>query len=313
MPNVTYHIGAHVEALLEEKKTTRIARVALGESLMYGSLLLIVTTACSTHTSQPTHSLPSSPVAQPSSVVEPRSTAHLVSVFHPGSVTYDLTIASLMESVSGDSIPRKDSMYLTSTVSAVFSAPASTSELHASIQVDSTRVVLTSNQVRQFGKVQYMYRIDATSGQSHRLANSPQQACGTEDINPVTGDEILPRLPVTWPQFWNDTTQFELCRAGILFRGVRIATYERKLTADSTQATEIIRQIRLTLSGRGTQWGQPVEGTGSGISVDTLLVSRTQTRVLQGSGQTQLEMKFTSQFRNQILRQTSRLKLALQR
>ena len=306
------NVALYRDTQLSEKKTT-IAHADLGKSLMYGCFLLVPMAACSTYTGQPTHTVPSSPVTQPSSVAGPSPTAYSVNVFHPGRVGYHLTITSLVESVSSDSVARRDSMHLTSFISATFTTSATQKTIDASLQVDSSQLVLAANQIRRFGMTEYSYTIDPGSGQVRRIGTLARPVCGMEETNPVTGEEILPRLPTVamWPRAWNDSTQLELCRAGILFQGVRTATYQWNSTADSTKPIQIIRWTYLTLSGRGSQWMQPVEGTGSGASVDTFLVSRVQSRVVQLSGQAQLEVKFTSRFQNQVLRQVSHLKLAL--
>ena len=236
---------------------------------------------------------------------------HLANLFHPGRVVYDLAVRSVIESIVGDSNPRIDSSYVNSVVSAEFTADVSQSQIQAVVHIDSTRLTTSPGQPRYFGAVQYTFAI-SQSGQIQNTS-TPSRVCGMEPDNPITGAEILPRFPVTSlvTELWRDTTAYELCRGSVLLQARRVATYRRVTSYDATSGSQFIRQSHLTFTGRGNQWGQPVEATGSGDSVDTLTLSSTPPRLTRITGSGRLELRFASQFRSQTLQQISQLQIQL--
>ena len=276
------------------------------------ALIPIAIGACTSRAHPVTRGSATTPVMQPSIVADSSSDMRLTNSFHPGRVIYDLTVTSVIESLVGDSVPRVDSVRLSSVVSAEFTMSVREPQIDANTQADSTRLVLATNQAIQLGTVRQKYTIDR-SGRVHRIPSTPQ-ACGMGADNPVTGEEILPRLPSVGalPQSWSDTTRYDLCRGGVLLHAIRVATYHRfPLPDSSTSTSQFIRHSHLMLTGRGSQWDQPVEATGSGDSIDTLTVSHTESRLTRIDGSARLEIQFLSRYRNQVLRQFSHFQLRL--
>jgi hypothetical protein len=312
MPNVTAHTGIFTRHTSGYKGVIQQLGSVVFKTRFLSVLILIATLGCISRTRPVPGGSVAAPVTQPSTAADSGSDMRLTSSFHPGRVVYDLTVSSVIESLVGDSVPRVDSIRLSSVVSAEFTINAREPQIEASVQADSTRLFVTPNQAIQLGTFRQKYAIDH-SGRVHRIPSTPQP-CGMEADNPVTGEEILPRLPSTasFPESWSDTTLYELCRGGVLLQATRIATYRRFALPDSSTSTsQLIRYSHLTLTGRGSQWDQPVEATGSGDSVDTLTLSHTQLRLTRVVGSARLEVKFLSRYRNQVLRQFSQSQLRL--
>lgn len=273
-------------------------------------ITVVVMPSCSRYGgSAPVGSTAPSPV-QPATARDSTPDIRL-SPFHPGRVVYELATISVIESVIGDSIPQTDSMRLNSVVSAEFVMDGHESQIQVAIRIDSTYLTTTFNQQQQFETVRRSYII-SRSGQIQSTTTAPD-ACGMEADNPITGVEILPNFPAVEPPagLWTDTTAYTLCRGGIRVQATRVAVYRRVSLADNPSALHLIRQSRVTLAGQGSQWDQPVEATGLGDSVDTLTFSQPPIRLTQITGSAQLELKFASRFRNQVLRQSSQLKAHL--
>ena len=312
MPNVTASAGAFIRRISGYKSETQQLGSIVFKTRSLSVLIFIATAGCTSRTRPVPRGSAVAPVTQPSIAADSGSDTRLTSSFHPGRVVYDLTVTSVIESLLGDSVPRVDSIRLSSVVSAEFMINAREPQIEANVQADSTRLLVASNQVTHLGTFRQKYMIDR-SGRVHRTSSTPQP-CGMGADNPVTGEEILPRLPSggTLPKSWSDTTLYELCRGGVLLHATRIATYHRFALPDSSTSTsQFIRHSHLTLTGRGTQWDQPVEATGSGDSMDTLTVSHTQSRLTRVIGSARLEVKFLSRYRNQVLRQFSQSQLRL--
>jgi len=312
MPNVARPAGTEVRRvgnnagkLQQVGGTVRVGGVLCG-------LTAITVSSCSTRRSGgvPAGSVVPSSV-QSATVRDSSITTHPLSPFQPGRLVYDLVTTSVIESNVGDSIPRVDSMRLNSVISAEFVAEARESQVQAVIQIDSTYLTTTSTPRLQFGTVQRRYAIHR-SGQVQSITTAAR-VCTIGADNPVTGVEILPRFPAVdpLPELWSDTTTYDLCRGGVLLQATRVATYRRAIPLSNTSDSWFIRQAHLTLKGRGTQWDQPVEATGSGDSIDTLTLSRIPVRLTRVAGSGELEVRFASKFRNQVLRQSSQLQIHL--
>jgi hypothetical protein len=68
---------------------------------------------------------------------------------------------------------------------------------------------------------------------------------------------------------------------------------------------QIVRTTEVLITGSGSQWQQPVEASGHGTAVDTLMISISRSRLQSISGFTQLEMSFKSALRSQRFTQTT--------
>jgi hypothetical protein len=313
MPNSARHVGTSVHRIGGGTGVPRhqVGIIALARWAFCYCLTAIAMSACTSSSGGvPTGSATPSPV-QAVTTADRSSDTRLLTPFHPGRVVYDLRVTSVIQSLLGDSIPRTDSVRLNSVVSAEFMLGVHELQIEAAVQTDSTRLVSTSSPPLQFQVSQHKYIIDRT-GQVHSTSTTPQ-VCSTQIDNPIRGEEILPRFPAmnSLLDAWSDTTLYDLCRGGVLLRAKRVSTYRRIASLSDSPTVQFIRQSYLTLTGRGSQWDQPVEATGSGDSVDTLTLSRTQPRLTRIVGSARFEVKFLSRFRNQVLRQSSQSELHL--
>jgi hypothetical protein len=64
-----------------------------------------------------------------------------------------------------------------------------------------------------------------------------------------------------------------------------------------------VTNVRVT--GNGLQWQQPVQVSGEGAAIDTLLMGGIPPRLRQLSGQSQMELEFRSPMRTQRFLQRS--------
>jgi hypothetical protein len=257
------------------------------------------------------------PEVRPTTTTEtgarPDSTLTLVlpNIFEPGQVAYDVSVTSVVESVTGDSLPRVDSARALAQLSIAFSKVPD-GRIRVDAQVDSIRIntIPPAARAGQAGVVSEFYVVLGPRSRVTRQQPTQSPTCTLEQATTfLTGEEVLPALPVLSPipTVWTDTTRVELCRGGVPLRITRIAQYrpDQSEFPAQTQAPSFrfIRSTRVTVQGQGIQWQQPVEVTGHGTSTDTLMIVASRLSTISGQGS--LELFFQSQFRSQQLRQTS--------
>jgi hypothetical protein len=264
--------------------------------------------ACATSSGQRTGTDPSSVVAIQSQRPDSATNAVFPNVFRPGTLTYDFTSSSIVQSTSGDSIPQADTSDVAAVLSVSFSGSSSTQLARVMVQVDSARVV---GQDLIHRDTLGPYILTVIPRRVTQISRPATQACNLENSQLLAGDEILPALPIgnTLPTQWTDTTRYELCRGGIPLQVIRVAQYRPHTTLLEHQddSITIIRSTEISLEGRGVQWQQPVDAIGRGASTDTLTI--VHQRVMEITGTTNVDLTFRSAFRTQTFRQSSNTRL----
>lgn len=264
--------------------------------------------ACITSSGQRTGTDPNSVVAIQSQRPDSATNAVFPNVFRTGTVTYDFTSSSIVQSTSGDSMPQADTSDVAAVLTVSFSGSSNTQLAQVMVRVDSARVV-GRNPIHRDTLGPYI--LTFIPRRVTQISRPVPQACSLENSQLLTGDEILPALPIgnELPTQWTDTTRYELCRGGIPLRVIRVAQYRPHTTILEHQddSITIIRSTEISLEGRGVQWQQPVNAIGRGASTDTLTI--VHQRVMEITGTTNVDLSFRSVFRTQTFRQTSNTQL----
>ena len=260
--------------------------------------------ACTTTPGQRPSPDPNPIIATPNPRPDSSADKTFPNVFQAGTLIYDFTTSSTVQSIAGDSVPRTDTTKATALISVTFTPGSDAQVVQALVLIDSGQVL--RQRVLQQDTLG-PYTITVVPRQAVRISRPAVQPCSLEQPQLLTGDEVLPALPVgsVLPPRWADTTQYDLCRGGISFRVTRVAEYQPQgaLGALDDDSLVVIRSTQVSLEGRGVQWQQPVEATGRGVSTDTLTIARQ--RLVEIDGATNVEITFRSQFRTQTFRQNS--------
>lgn len=262
---------------------------------------------------------PPGSAVNPSTVVIDSSTITMpapLRIHHPGQVTYDFSLESTIRSTAGDSVPQSDSTRFIGVVRVRFSSIGQPTITRADVEVDSlTRTILSSGLVTQHPFASYSYTIETNvrNGQSRLVRKQQPVDCSLDRQEPLlVGDEVLPILPISnaVADMWADTSRYDLCRGGVALSVTRVIRYH--VDSSRPNAGPVVRFIRHTdvvLEGRGSQWGQPVEASGRGSSLDTLTVTTTPPRLHSLTGQSNVSIEFSSERRAQRFHQTSTSRL----
>lgn len=255
-----------------------------------------------------TKGVPDSAVASP-----------LSALYAPGTVQYVYGATSIVQSVSGDSVPRIDSTRVTANLSATFQADPAGKLVRAITRADSiditivpnvagTRARMAGNQVEQQDTLEF----DRGTGRI-RLDRPVGQVCGQETTAPFfRGDELMPALPHRMnPGVWTDTTVRQVCRAGVALQLTQIARYQLlpQIATDSVADYRIVRITESRIAGTGTQWQQPVEVLGRGAATDTFVVGRQDMRLRQAAMSARVEIEFRSERRQQRFIQSTEARI----
>src|SRR5687767_5489196 len=96
--------------------------------------------ACATQATRPAVTDPSTVAVSPQADTDSSLHIPFPNVFRPGVLTYDFRISSVIQSITGDSVPRTDTSSATAIVSVAFSTESDTRRVQAFIRVDSSRV-----------------------------------------------------------------------------------------------------------------------------------------------------------------------------
>ena len=259
---------------------------------------------------------PSGPISQGDrpAVTTVDSTAHALNspldIYQPGSIRYDYQVTSTVQSIAGDSIPRIDSVRITAVLTATFSGDAAQKVTDATLKADSIIVAAQPGSTASPSlQTQFVpFRVDRSSGR----ITSPRAVLSecTQETQDVVfhGDEIVPAVmrEGSASRSWADTSTSEVCRGGLRIQLARIARY-RVDAATSTQSPQatVIRVTNVRVTGNGLQWQQPVQVSGEGAAIDTLLMGGIPPRLRQLSGQSQMELEFRSPMRTQRFLQRS--------
>jgi len=275
-------------------------------TIISGAVLL---QACTTSSGQRAGTDPNSVIAIQSQRSDSAMSIAFPNVFRTGTLTYDFTSSSIVQSTSGDSIPQADTSDAAAVLTVSFSGTSGTQLAQIMVQVDSARVV-GQNFIHRDTLGPYI--VTVIPRRAIQISRPATQACNLENSQLLAGDEILPALPIgnELPTQWTDTTRYELCRGGIPLRVTRVAQYRPHsiLLEHQDDSITIIRSTVISLEGRGVQWQQPVNVIGRGASTDTLTI--VQQRLRKISGTTNVELTFRSAFRTQSFRQSSNTDLS---
>jgi len=273
--------------------------------------ILSVISACTAQKPQIVSTpIPSGPNAQSRSDSLGTPVRSALTIYQPGDVQYTVQMKSIVQVVMGDSIPRVDSSHLRAVLSAKYVATPQSRFIRATVVADS--VVLStfaaSTGTTALPNQSYSMDVDPTSGRG-TVARSVS-SCSQDVIEaPFHGDEVVPTVPSnSATQFWADTTNYSACRGGVSLRFTRVSNYQRDTVTVGTAAealAQIVRTTEVLITGSGSQWQQPVEASGHGTAVDTLMISVSRSRLQSISGFTQLEMSFKSALRSQRFTQTT--------
>jgi hypothetical protein len=232
------------------------------------------------------------------------------SIYQPGDVRYTLQLNSVVQTTMGDSVPRVDSSRLTAILSAKYSLVPQSRFVRGVMTTDSVTLwTLTNANAPAVVLPNQSYSMDIDPLAGKIAVGHTTQACTQEkDDGPFHGDEITPSIPTTGAQLWADSSTYSVCRGGVLFRFARVASYRRD-TASAPQSSDslarVFRAVDLVVVGTGSQWQQPIEATGHGTSVDTLMIHTKRLQLESVSGTGRLELSFKSALRLQHFVQTT--------
>lgn len=262
---------------------------------------------------------PDSVLPRPNQTADSNNAQTLVSsTFSPGVITYSYRNSSTIQSTAGDSIPRVDSVQVLARLAIEFHPLSVQKLIPVVVHIDSLQVAPAPNgsssavqtAVLQ-PRVEKNLVVDPTTGRivfSHEQARCTQQA--QEPV--VQGNETLPSIPPRVPTTtsWTDTTVRQLCRGGITLRITQVADYQLiTQTSGSNISHIIVRNTHSQISGDGSQWQQIVQATGQSLATDSFFIARSNSRIVQVSGITRLELSFQSERRNQQFLQVSQTQI----
>lgn len=273
--------------------------------------LLVAVAACAKPAiqQQPTSSHPVVPTAHPNTQGDSASVRLFgLRFFQPGDVSYDYRATSTVQVISGDSLPRRDTISVSALIIARFREPTVTSPaIRAIVQVDSITTRVGNNNVPlTLPSHTDTLSINTTSG---KVIDRSSSASGCSPELPIRVDEILPRLPSSQKETWSDTLDRQLCRAGIQLHAQEVATYH---VYSTTPDFQLLRTTVTTFNGTGTQWNQAVEVMGQSTATDTLILNTgNQYRLRRIHGASQLQLTFKSRLRNQQFEQITQRVLEL--
>ena len=270
---------------------------------------LILTSSVSACASQIVRSGPVSPnvpvreVRSDSSVL---TTALHTSIYRQENQQFDVQLKSTVQSTIGDSIPRVDSSRLTAVISVRYSLTGNQKfPVRANIEADSINLVSTTVGIsgKSFPRELFTVNVDTTSGKGSVIPS--KEECSSDSSNSLFhGNEVTPAFGVQsfTLQRWTDSSSYALCRGGILLHAVRISVYLQDsifTRRSGDMPIQIIRTAEVRLTGSGSQFLQPVQATGYGISVDTLIIQQLPLRLSSISGTANLDIEFQSPLRHQ--------------
>jgi hypothetical protein len=261
--------------------------------------------ACASQTSRAGPVSPNAPIREVRSDSSALTTVLHTSIYQPGNQRFDVQLKSTVQSTTGDSIPRVDSSWLTAVISAqYFLTGDQKSSIRANVEADSIKLV--SSTVGASGKTLprelFTVSVDTTNGRGSVIPS--REECSDSSNSLFHGDEVTPVVGVQsfTLQRWTDSSSYALCRGGILLRAIRISVYQQDSIStrrSSDTLIQIIRTTEIQFVGSGSQFLQPVQATGYGRSVDTLVIQQEPLRLSRISGTANLELEFQSPLRHQ--------------
>jgi hypothetical protein len=243
-------------------------------------------------------------------------------LFRPGVVRYIYRGLSTVQSISGDSIPRTDSIRISALLTTAFLEPVTRQTMRAVSRVDSLQVATLPNAfvplvppVQARAEPDDTLEIERTTGRIRLMR--PRTACSQATREPLLrGDEVIPVVPqrASMLRSWVDTTIRQLCRGGVTLRVTHAARY--RLAEDNQSGPDldqrIVREVESQIAGVGTQWEQPVEATGRATTLDTLSITNTTGRLHTVHSHSRTEIEFRSSQRAQKFVQTTTVQIMIQ-
>jgi len=272
-----------------------------------------VLAGCAVHAPSSTAESPRSGAVKPPVVDSSSTTSSLsASPYQPGDLRYDLQIFSIVQVLGGDSTRRADSSRITGILAASFSPASRKNAVTARVQPDSLSLTVSGGTSMPLSMVgPFIFTIDTQTGQvvpnADRIAQDCSQVSG--DNLPLDGREVVPGIHLPRIDTWNDTLQTVTCRAGALLTVKRIASYIRIQAADSI--VQLLRSTQFQITGRGYQWGQKIEVSGEGTSIDTLGMGGFPLRLQEVHGSSRASFVFRAPLRTQEFSQTAITRLKL--
>ena len=258
--------------------------------------------SCIPQRSSPPSPIPRTQQPKPPTVSSTIDSVLLESTYLPGRVQYTIQLQTVTEATPADEAHPPDSTQTTGIAVVEFVA-YSIAESSASISVDSLRLTTTGSTSQQLRTHASQALIDLRTSRVSALLPviDPLKTCTSETADaPISGIELIPRIPLPVSLSWADTTQLHVCRNGVLLTIQRVSTYH------SISRNLLTRSSRATIVGSGIQWNQAVTITGQGIGEDTISLGNTSPRRIdQISGRSRLDISFTSTLRTQHFTQTT--------
>jgi hypothetical protein len=140
-----------------------------------------------------------------------------------------------------------------------------------------------------------------------------------DDAARAIARDLHVRLPagIQPGQRWTDSTSASICRGGIPMTAITVSTFEVQAprSAGDTTILPIVRRSALALRGTGMQGSRRIAVTGTGISETLFRYDLGAGVLLDGLGESTLQLRFeTIQQTEQVLqRSSSRLRLRSRR
>lgn len=231
-----------------------------------------------------------------------------IDVYQPGILRYRYRLISVVGSPgSHDSLHHTDSTVTSATLT-VSLTPRITGITTGVLAIDSAelRTLGLDSLLHSFPNKAIRFTNDAVGSvrvsphdtESHRTCIDAD----TVSEAPISIDAIIPSIRPT--EAWRDTETFDRCFGSMLMHFIVESTYS--LTPPTTTATRfLVRLSRISLTGSGKQWSQPVMITGTGTSTDTLTITGSPPRIVQANALTELRIDFHSTFRSQEFTQST--------
>jgi hypothetical protein len=281
----------------------RCLTVALGLSMLGG---------CASQPSPPSSEVTRRPVPDATSSDSTKGSASpSFGIYQPGQLRYSFQISSVVQASGGDSTHRVDSTRVAGIVVASFTAGSRQEEIIARIQPDTLSITTgAGTSVPMPSSPPFVFRIDARTGRVIPNDARAPNDCARDSVQiPIQGAEALPSVPSSAREAWTDTSSAIMCRGGVRLVLSRVASYTRLQSPDS--ARQFLRSTHVTVSGTGDQWGQKVDVSGDGSSIDTLRLGGFPPRLQQVTGNSELRLQFRAPLKSQEFIQSAATRLQL--
>lgn len=236
-------------------------------------------------------------------------------IYLPGQIRYSIQVSSAIQVVAGDSVQRIDSTQIRGNLQVVFTKAPTRDQVVAEVQNDSmlftvgagTSIATASGPLSAF-------EIDLRTGRITPNESQRTMLCDPDrhQRSIFSGREVLPSMQPRIVSTWVDTSATTVCRDSVVLVLTRVASYTRLQISDTAQQL-IVRLTRVTVSGRGHQWGQKVDVSGNGTATDTLRLDGSPLRLQESTGNSHLRLQFRAPLKVQEFTQDTQTHIRLQR